>query len=422
MKRSVLIALVFSAAVTLAACAAAQPPAPVVKLTNGKLVIGIINDQSGPYADIGGKKDVTAAQMAIEDFKAKYGDNALGGPIELIDADHQQKPDLGAAKAQEFYDKNGASVILDGNGSAVALAISDIAKQKKKLYIDVNSFSTDLTGPKCNKYTFHYTVDSYMAAATTAAWVTKNVGKNWYIVYPDYGFGQDLNKYFVAAVKAAGGNVIQSAPSPWPNPTGDFAAILQKAQAAKPSVLATMNGGADLVNLVRQYNVLKLNNQGIKLTIAALQENDIKVLGPDAFAGVVYPAPWLWNMDDQSRAFADKFLKRTNDRPNWVNGGVYSVTWQYLEAVRRAGTDNADAVVKQLEGYQFSDMFIRNGTFRPEDHWLVHDTLMAQVKPKAEVKETWDFSKVLATLPGNQVSRPLAETGCNMPVSQGERQ
>ncbi len=398
--------------------ASAQPTtgaAGSVKLTTGKMVLGVITDESGPYAELAGKNSVAAVQMAVDDFKAKYGDNVFGGPITVIDADHQNKPDLANSKAQEFYDRDGVDVILDVPTSSAALAIAKVAGDKKKLYINITAATTDLTGVSCNKYTFHYAYDTYMLAAGTGATVTKTIGKKWYIVYPNYAFGQDMNKSFTASIQANGGSVIASDPSPWPNDTGDFSTFLLKAPTLKPDILGSMNAGTDLVNLVKQFNEFKLKDQGIKLAIGLLFDTDIRALGPDAFAGVIYTTPWTWTMDAQSRAFADRFQKKTGSRPTFAHAGNYSAAMQYLEAVRRAGTDDADAVVKQLEGYKFSDFFIRNGTIRPEDHWVMHDALLAQVKPQSQVTEDWDYSKILSTLPAAEVSRPLSETGCNMP-------
>jgi branched-chain amino acid transport system substrate-binding protein len=254
-----------------------------------------------------------------------------------------------------------------------------------------------------------------MLAAGTGAWVTQNVGKKWYIIYPDYAFGQDMNKSFSNAVKAAGGTVLASEPSPFPNQSGDFSSQLLKAPPLKPDVLAAMQAGGDLVNVVKQYNEFKLKDQGIKLAIGLLFDTDINALGPEAFAGVVYTTPWQWTVDADARAWADRFKQRVGSRPTFAHAGNYSAAWQYMDAVRRAGTDDADAVVKALEGYKFSDFFIHNGTIRAEDHWVSHDAYLAQVKAKADVTEPFDFAKIMATLPADKVSRPLAETGCTMP-------
>jgi branched-chain amino acid transport system substrate-binding protein len=389
--------------------------APAVKLTNGKLVIGVINDQSGVYADLSGKNAVEAVNMAIADFKAKYGENALGGPIEVISADHKNDPALASSKATEFYERNNVSIILDVPTSSGALAIAKVADAQKKLYINITAASTDLTGPQCNKYTFHYAYDTYMLAQGTGTAVVAGGGKQWYIIYPNYAFGQDMNKSFSAAVIANGGTVIASDGSPFPNQTGDFSSLLLKAGQLKPQVLGAMQAGGDLVNVVKQYNEFKLKDQGIKLAIGLLFDTDITALGQDAFAGVQYTTPWIWSQDDAARAFADKFLAKTKIRPTFAHAANYSATTQYLEAIRRAGTDDADAVVKALEGYKFNDFFIHNGLIRPEDHWVMHDAFLAQVKSKAEAKEAFDYSKIISTIPADKASRPLAETGCKMP-------
>src|SRR5881397_3707168 len=295
-----------------------------VKLTDNKLVIGVINDQSLVYADLSGKNAVEAVKMAVEDFKAKYGENALGGPVEVITADHQNKPDVASSKAQEFYERNNADIILDVPTSSAALAIAKVANDEKKLYINITAATTDLTGASCNKYTFHYAYDTYMLAAGTGKWVTENVGKQWYIIYPNYAFGQDMEKSFRAAVEKNGGKVIQSDGSPFPNTTGAFSQLLLKAGQLKPQILGVMQAGGDLVNVVKQYNQFKLGDQGIKLAVGLLFDTDITAIGQDNMAGVVYTTPWVWSMDDQAKSFADKFLKRTGIRPTFAHAGNYS--------------------------------------------------------------------------------------------------
>ena len=418
MKR--MLALVLIATVVTAACGAAGPvgggaataSAAAVKLTDGKLVLGVINDQSLVYADLSGKNAVEAVKMAVEDFKAKYGDNALGGPVEVITADHQNKPDVASSKAQEFYERQSADIILDVPTSSAALAIAKIAAEQKKLYINITAATTELTGGQCNKYTFHYAYDTYMLAAGTGKWVTENLGKQWYIIYPNYAFGQDMEKSFRAAVTKFGGTVIQSDGSPFPNTSGDFSQLLVKAGQLKPQILGVMQAGGDLVNVVKQYNQFKLKDQGVKLAIGLMFDTDITAIGQDQMAGVVFTTPWVWSMDAESKAFADKFLKRTSIRPTFAHAANYSAAWQYMEAIRRAGTDDADAVVKQLEGYKFNDFFIRNGNIRAEDHWVMHDALLAQVKSSTESTEKFDYSKVLGTISAETASRPLADANC----------
>ncbi len=413
------LALAIAGLIVATACGGATTgggTAPTaVKLTDGKVVIGVINDQSGVYADLSGKNAVEAVNMAIADFKAKYGDNALGGPIEVISADHKNDPALASSKATEFYERSNVDIILDVPTSSGALAIAKVAGDEKKLYINITAATTDLTGPACNKYTFHYAYDTYMLAQGTGTAVVASGGKQWYIIYPNYAFGQDMTKSFSAAVIASGGTVIGSDGSPFPNQTGDFSSLLLKAGQLKPQILGVMQAGGDLVNVVKQYNEFKLKDQGIKLAVGLMFDTDITALGQDALAGVVYTTPWIWSEDDAAKAFADKFLARTKIRPTFAHAGNYSATMQYLEAIRRAGSDDADAVVKALEGYKFNDFFIHNGQIRAEDHWVMHDAFLAQVKSKAESKEAFDYSKILNTIPADKASRPLADTGCKMP-------
>jgi len=380
------------------------------KLSDNKIVLAVLNDQSGVYADLSGKNSVEAVKMAVEDFEAKYGKNALGGPIEVISADHQNKPDLANAKAQEFYDRQGADVILDVPTSSAALAVAGVAKQKKRLYMNITAATTELTGAQCNKYTFHYAYDTYMLANGTGVAVTNGGGKTWYIVYPNYAFGQDMEKSFRRAIERNGGKVLQSDPTPFPN--DDFSSFLLKAASSKPQVLGAMQAGQDLVNLVKQYNEFGLKKQGIQLAIGLLFDTDIHALGPDAYAGVVYTTAWYWNLDAKSRAWADRFFQRTKTRPTFAHAGNYSAAWQYLEAVRRAGTDDADAVAKALEGYRFSDFFARNAYIRPEDHRVLHDAYLARVKPASQVKEPWDYSEILSTIPAVKAFRPLTDSPC----------
>ncbi len=385
-----------------------------VRLMRGKIVIGIINDQSGVYADLGGKNAVEGARMAVEDFRKKYGANALSGPIEVISADHQNKPDLGSSKAAEFYDRDGVNVIFDVPTSSVAIAVANVAAQKHRLYINVTAATTALTNENCNKYTFHYTYDTYMLANGTATEVTKQIGKNWYIIYPNYAFGQDMNRSFTQAIEKAGGRVRLADATPFPN--DDFSTYLIKARGMYPlvNVLGTMHAGQDLVNLVKQYNEFGLRQRGVNLAIGLLFLSDIHSLGVQAFQGTLYTTAWEWTLDRQSREFADRFLARTKVRPTFVQAGNYSAAWQYLDAVRRAHTDDPDRVVRELEGYKFSDFFIRNGEIRAQDHRVIHDAYLARVKAPAEVKEPWDYVQILSTIPASQAFKPLSQSTCKM--------
>jgi ABC-type branched-subunit amino acid transport system substrate-binding protein len=390
-----------TAGALLAGCAGG-PGGGGGKISDGKVVLAVLTDESGVYADLSGKNAVEAVRMAVADYKAKYGGKAVAKKIEVVDADHQNKPDIANSKAQELYDRQKADLIVDVPTSSAALAVATVAKNKKKLFIDVGAASTALEGQQCNKYTFHYGYNSYMLAHGTGSEVTKDGSKNWYIVYPDYAFGQDMQKTFTAAVKETGGTVVKSDPTPFPN--DNFSTFLLKAPGLKPKpqVLGAMQAGGDLVNLVKQYNEYKLRDKGVGLATGLMFLTDIHSLGPDALAGTRFTDFWYWNANQGNRAWADKFQAKTGKRPTAVHAADYSAALQYLEAVQRGGTDKSDGVVKQLEGHQVNDVFTATGTIRPQDHLLVHDAYIAQVKPGSEVKEPWDYEKILKTIPAAQ--------------------
>jgi branched-chain amino acid transport system substrate-binding protein len=387
-----------------------------VRLTHGKMVIAVVNDQSGVYADISGKMGVEAVKMAVEDFQKKYGASGLGGMVDVLSADHQNKPDVGASKAAEFYDRDNADLVIDVPTSSVAIAIAHVAAQKHRLFFVVGAATTALTNEDCNKYTFHYAYDTYMLANGTAIAVVKQGGTQWYIVYPNYAFGQDMNRSFSAAVAKAGGKVLLSDPTPFPNPTEDFSTFLIKARTLRPrlQILGAMQAGQDLVNLVKEYNEFGLRQQGVKLAIGLLFDSDITSLTPAALEGTVFTTAWYWNMDGDAREWDNRFFARTKTRATFAMAADYSGTWQYLEAVRRAGTDDADKVVAQLEGYRFSDFFARHAQIRKQDHVNVHDAYLAQVKAPSDIKQPGDYVKILQTIPAAQAFQPLSENRCKM--------
>ncbi len=414
-KTSLAAATLATGAMLLAGCGeGGGPGGGGGRISNDEIVLGVLNDQSGVYADLSGKNSVEAVKMAVEDFKAKHGNDAVTKNIEVITADHQNKPDIANSKAQEMYDRQHADVILDVPTSSAALAVASQAAAKKKLFIDIGAATTALTGAQCNKYTFHYAYDTYMLAHGTGTTVTQQGGKDWYIVYPDYAFGQDMEKSFSTAIQAGGGRVVAKDPTPFPN--DNFSTFLLKAPTLKPKpqVLGTMQAGGDLVNLVKQYNEFKLRDKGLQLAVGLMFITDIHSLGPDAFAGTTFTDAWYWNYDRQNRAWADKFKPRTGTRPSFAHAANYSAAMQYLEAVQRAGTDNGDDIVKQLEGHQFSDFFARNGKIRAEDHRMIHDAYLAQVKPKSQVHEDWDYEKIIKTIPADQAFKPLLQNTCKM--------
>lgn len=413
-KTSALVGVLAASSLAVSACAAGGPQGGGGKVSGGKIVIGVLNDQSGVYADLSGKKSVTAVEMAVADYKRKYGDKAVADTIEVITADHKNEPSIANSKAQEMYDRQGADVILDVPTSSAALAVANVAEKKQKLFLNVGAATTELTGAQCNAYTFHWAYDTYMLAHGTGTTVTEEVGKSWYIVYPDYAFGQDMQKQFTKAIEAAGGKVVKKEPTPFPN--DDFSTFLIKAKnmSPKPEILGTMHAGGDLVNLAKQYNQFNLRDQNINLSVGLMFLTDIHSLSPEALAGTTYTTAWYWNLDDKSRAWADRFNKEAGTRPTFAHAGNYSAALQYLEAVQRAGTDGSDKVAAELEGYKFSDVFARNATVRAQDHRVTHDAYLAQVKDPSDVSEPWDYVKVLDTIPAEEAFRPLSQTSCDL--------
>ena len=370
----------------------------------------MLNDQSGIYKDLSGPNSKVAVDMAIADYKAKYGDKAVAKNIEVVAADHQNKPDIANTKAQEMYDRQKADIILDVPTSSAALAVAGVAKAKKKLFIDIGAGTTALTGAQCNKYTFHYAYDTWMLAHGTGASVTEGGGKKWNIVYPDYAFGQDMQKSFTDQVTKAGGTIGQSIPTPFPN--DNFATFITKASSDQPEVIGAMHAGGDLVNFVKQFNQSGLKGK-TQLAVGLLFITDIHALGVDQFEGTQFTDAWYWNFDDQNRAFADKFSAKTKTRPSFAHAANYSAAMNYLEAVQETGTDDADKIVANLEGKKINDVFLRNGEIRKADHRVIHDVYLNEVKSKDEVKEEWDLQKVMKTIPAAEAFKPV-DGSCTM--------
>jgi branched-chain amino acid transport system substrate-binding protein len=406
MRNRAALAAVTAVALFAAGCGGGGPQSSSAsKLSDDKIVLGVLNDQSGVYLALSGTNSVKAVEMAIADFKAAHGDDAISQDIVVESADHQNKPDIANTKAAEMYDRKAVDAIFDVPTSSAALKVADVAKAEKKLYFNISGATTELTGKACNRYTFHYAYDTYMLANGTGKAVTEQGARNWYIVYPNYAFGQDMQKSFSAAVTDAGGTIVGRDATPFPN--DNFSTFLLKAPTLnpKPDVLGTMQAGGDLVNLVKQYNEFKLRDKGVGLSVGLMFLTDIHSLTPAALAGTTYTDAWYWNFDERNREFADRFQKATGTRPTFAHAANYSAARQYLEAVQAAGTDDADAVVGRLEGKTVDDVFLRNGKIRAEDHRVIHDAYLAQVKPAADVTEPWDYVKILKTIPAAEAFR-----------------
>ena len=409
-------AAVVSSALLLTACGQGGPEAAAEsELSDGKVVLAVLNDQSGVYKDLSGPNSVEAVKMAVADYQEKHGDDAVATEIEVIASDHQNKPEVANSEAQEMYERQNADAIFDVPTSSAALAVASQAEAKKKLFFDIGAATTELTGAQCNPYTYHWAYDTYMLANGTGRTVTEQGGETWAIIYPDYAFGQDMTKSFTQAVEESGGSVNATIPTPFPN--DNFATFLTKAASSSPDVIGSMHAGGDLINFVKQYNQAGLRDQGINLAVGLMFITDIHSLGVDQFAGTTFTDAWYWNMDEQSREWADRFMEQTGTRPSFAHAGNYSAAMQYLEAVQRAGSDEADAVRAELDGREVEDVFLRNGKIRAEDHRVVHDAYLARVKDAEDVEEEWDYEEIVATIPADQAFRPVEESieaGCQL--------
>ncbi|WP_148573149.1 ABC transporter substrate-binding protein [Nocardioides caldifontis] len=373
-------------------------------ISNGKLTLAVVTDMSGTYSALTGKGSLEAVKMAVDDYQEKYGSDAVAQEIEVLSADHQNEPDIANTKARELFDRQGADAIFDVPSSAAALAVADLAEEFQRIYINVAAGSTDLTGSACNEYTYHWAYDTEMLARGSAATLTQRGEKNWYIVYPDYQFGQDMTAAFTTHIEANGGKVLGTDATPFPN--DNFAASMTKALEIKPDVIATMAAGSDLTNFVKQYNEFGLAEAGIELAVGAMFDTDVESIGATQMSGTLYTTDWFWNQDDEAREWADDFKARLDVRPTAVHAGDYSAATQYLEAVQRAGTDDADAVAEELDGHEFEDMFARNARVRSEDHRMIHDSYLTVVKEAKDVQEAFDYTELVETIPADEAFGP----------------
>lgn len=405
------LALAATASLALAACgggAGGPQSGGDSALTNDKIVIGLLNDQSGVYKDLSGPNSGVAIQMAIDDYKAKYGDDAVAKNIELIQADHQNKAEIANSKAQEMYDRQNADIILDVPNSAAALAVATQAEQKKKMYINIGAGTTALTGESCNKYTFHWAYNTAVLAGGSAGPITRAGGTSWNLVYPDYAFGQDLQKQFTTQIEKNGGTVGQSIPSPFPS--DNFATFITKAGEGNPKVIGAMHAGGDLVNFVKQFKQSALNGKA-ELAVGLLTITDIHSLGGTGFAGVQYTDTWYWANDQENRDWAKRFNEKTNTYPSFGHAGNYSAALQYLEAVQEVGGDDADKIVANLEGKKINDVYLRNGEVRKEDHLVMHDVFLGKVKDKPSAE--WEYVDIVETIPAAE-AYPEPSAACKL--------
>ena len=369
--------------------------------------IGVLNDQSGPYADFQGIGSVLAAQMAVED----YGGKAAGRKVEVLSADHQNKTDVGATIARQWIDTGGVDMIADLPNSAVALAVSNIVRDKNKVLIGSGAGTSELTGKQCSPNTVHWTYDTWALGHSLAHAVVQRGGKSWFFITADYAFGHDLERQASEQVAKDGGKVLGAVRHPINVP--DFSSYLLQAQSSGAQVVGLANAGADETNAIKQAAEFGLTPQQ---TIVGLvfDLNNVPSIGLPAAQGLLTVNAWYWDINDSSRAWAKRFEERhpKHDMPNQHQAGVYSGTLHYLKAVDKLGSaEDGKAVVAAMKAIPIDDSLFGRGQVR-EDGRAVHAMYLLQVKAPAQSKGKWDVFNVLATIPGEEAFRPLAEGGC----------
>ena len=367
--------------------------------------IGILNDQSGVYADYGGKYSLEAAKMAVEDF----GGEVLGQKIEIITADHQNKPDLASSIARRWYDTENVDMITELTTSSVALAVQELSKEKKKIDIVVGAATSRISGDACTPYSFHWAFDTHALAVGTGGALVQAGGDTWFFLTADYAFGYALEKDTSEIVQAKGGKVLGSVRIPLNS--SDFSSFLLQAQSSKAKIVGLANAGLDTTNSIKQAAEFGIVKSGQKLAGLLMTLAEVHGLGLEAAQGLVLTEGFYWDRDDRSRAFGERFFKRTGRMPSMIHAGTYSATLSYLKAVKAAGTKDSDAVARKLKELPVDDDFAQGGKVL-ENGRMVHDLYLFEVKKPSESKKPWDYYKQLAVVPGDKAFPAAKDSGC----------
>jgi branched-chain amino acid transport system substrate-binding protein len=384
-------------AMGVAGSASAQISGDVIK-------IGMITDMSGLYADIDGPGGVEAVKMAIADM----GGAINGKKIEFIYADHQNKADIAASKAREWFDQAGVDMLLGGTNSGTNLSMAKVAAEKKKVFISIGAASARLTNEECSPYTVHYAYDTVALAKGTGSAIVKQGGKTWYFLTADYAFGASLEKDTADVVKANGGTVVGSVKHPLS--ASDFSSFLLQAQSSKAQILGLANAGGDTINSIKAANEFGIT-KSMKLAGLLMFINDVHALGLNLTQGMYLTDGWYWDLNDDTRKWSKRYFEKMKKEPSMLQAADYSAATQYLNAVKAIGSDDPDKVMAQLKKTKINDVFAKNGVIRPDGR-MVHDMYLMEVKKQSESKYPWDYYKVVQTIPGDQAYTTKAESKC----------
>ena len=392
----------------LGTAAVAALPLGRARAQQPSIKIGVLNDMSGPYRDTGGRTSVICTQQAVQDF-GSHGFN-----VEIVSADHQNKPDLASGIARQWFDRDGVDLIIDVPTSSVALAVNSVVKEKNKAYINSGAATTDLTGVQCTPNTIQWTYDTYCLAKSTGGAMVKAGGDSWYFITADYVFGQQLQRDTSHFVTAAGGKLLGASPYPFPG-TSDFSSFLVAAQASGAKVLGLANAGADTVNSIKQAVEFGLT-KNMKIAALLMFLADVHGLGLDTAQGLVLTETFYWDLNDRTRAFTNRVKAKTpNNYPNMDHAGCYAGTLHYLKAVAELGAaaakQDGKAVIAKMKAMPTDDDAFGKGSIR-EDGRGLFPAYLFQVKTPAESKGPWDYYKLLVTTPADQAWKPMSEGGC----------
>ena len=385
--------------------AALMASAAHAEISDNVVKIGILNDMSGPYSALGGQGSLEAAKMAVEDF----GGTVQGAPVEVVGADHQNKADIGATIARQWFDAEQVDTIMDLTTSSVALAVQAIAGEKQKIDIVTGGGTSDLSGKACTPYSFHWAYDTHALAVGTGGAVVKAGGDSWFFLTADYAFGYSLEENTTKTVEAAGGKVLGSVRHPLNN--NDYSAFLLQAQASGAKVIGLASAGLDTQNAIKQAAEFGITQGGQSLAGLLLFITDIHGLGLDTAQGLYLTEGFYWDRDDQSREFGKRFMDRTGGMPSMVHASVYSAVTQYLKAIDAAGGDDATAVAAKLKEMPVDDVFGRGAKVAANGR-LMNTQYLMQVKTPDESKYDWDYYKIVAEIPGEQAYLDPAQSGC----------
>ncbi|MGJ5195913.1 ABC transporter substrate-binding protein [Bradyrhizobium sp. HKCCYLRH1030] len=402
MKSKFIASLLLGTALTLAAGSVASAGDKTVK-------IGALSDQSGLYADLGGLGSTLAAQLAIEDS----GLTAKGWKIDVISGDHQNKPDIGTSIARQWFDVDKVDVIVDVPNSGVALAVNNVVKEKNGVYINSGAATSDLTNAQCSPNTVHWTYDTYMLAHTTGQALVKAGGSTWFFLTADYAFGAALERDTTAVVTANGGKVIGGVKHPLN--TSDFSSFLLQAQSSNAKVIGLANAGGDTTNTIKQAAEFGINKGGQKLAALLLFLTDVKSIGLDIAQGLNFTETFYWDMNDQTRAFSERFAKRMKNGapPTMVQAGVYAGLMHYFKALEALGENPHDGVkiVDRMKSIPTDDALFGKGEIQPNGR-TIHTAYLFEVKKPSESKGPWDLYKLVGSVPGDQAFTPLDKSAC----------